>query len=617
MHLLYRIALLGLCIVPVGIWAQFHERPGSSLDNPVDSPHDLSGWSIKHPRIRVVHTEDPEKAGGSSYLQIKDPWLGFQWGRGLFLREFRSRDGVLDPEAGKLTGPILPDGTTRMGSRSHATSCAVCHNHPFGDAGSGMTMAKNGGSGRNTPHMFGAGLVEMIGQQVRATALKTADADGNGWISSSESVGKRLLVSPTASGEVIDFGAFADSDNDGWPDLNPVIHPLFVDAQGKWLATADDLNDPRVAGYLLEVQVFGHGRLRAPRRPPLPTTLRAFAAATFDTHLGMPAYDPTTLNDPDGDGYGEVSNAGALQCVAMAGRDRGRIVKNGISYDDPDRDGFVEEISEGELDMIEWYNLNHPPPGRGEITRSVKRGERLFRKMGCTSCHVSDWKLLRDRRFFDMIVEFNPERLRMEGRLVVKDTGLEPSGDREEKAHVVYGVYSDFRYHEMGAAFAQIQFDGSVVRRWRTTPLWGVGSTAPYGHDGASLTLDEVIRRHGGGAAAARERYEEARPRQREAVLAFLRSLVLYPVTRIPCDINGDGEISDNYKVAGRDTGYERLNPEWLFREPGRIEGEIVGAGGSKIRSDALVNIDQAYGLRLPWLVDKNRNGFPDRRDLD
>ena len=42
--------------------AQLGERPGNSLDNPIDTPRDLSGLSIKNPRVRVVHTTDPQHA---------------------------------------------------------------------------------------------------------------------------------------------------------------------------------------------------------------------------------------------------------------------------------------------------------------------------------------------------------------------------------------------------------------------------------------------------------------------------------------------------------------------------------------------------------------------------
>src|SRR6266704_5563328 len=73
----------------LGVHAQLSERPGNSLDNPVDVPKDLSGLSIKNPRVRVVHTTDPAREGGSMYLQQVDPWLGYHWGRSLTQRNFR------------------------------------------------------------------------------------------------------------------------------------------------------------------------------------------------------------------------------------------------------------------------------------------------------------------------------------------------------------------------------------------------------------------------------------------------------------------------------------------------------------------------------------------------
>src|SRR5262249_10580711 len=93
--------------------AQLGERPGHSLDNPIDTPRDLSGLSIKIPRIRIAPTTDPSKRGGSMYLQQVDPWLGYKWGWSLTQREFRERDGVYG-DAGKLDGLLLPDGATKM-----------------------------------------------------------------------------------------------------------------------------------------------------------------------------------------------------------------------------------------------------------------------------------------------------------------------------------------------------------------------------------------------------------------------------------------------------------------------------------------------------------------------
>src|SRR5438045_7839687 len=108
-----------------------------------------------------------------------------------------------------------------MMSRGHANSCALCHNTPYRDGGAGATIAKNGGEGRNTPHMFGAGLVEMIGMQIRLAALAIADANRDGWISKAEAArAPRCVlanVPPGHPGRVaIDYGSFDDR-GDGTP----------------------------------------------------------------------------------------------------------------------------------------------------------------------------------------------------------------------------------------------------------------------------------------------------------------------------------------------------------------------------------------------------------------
>jgi hypothetical protein len=617
-----------LCDRPEGR-AQLSERPGNSRDD-ADVPRDLSGLSIKTPRVRVVHTADPGQAGGSMYLQQVDPWLGYQWGRDLTQRQFRERDGVYGG-AGKLDGLLLADGKTHMMSRDHTNSCAICHNNPYRDGGAGATIPKNGGQGRNTPHMFGAGLVEMIGMQIRLQALALADANRDGWISLEEARGRRCILAnlpeQVASDRVeIDYGSFEDLDGDGKPDLNPLFSIIYVDGRGKRLAEATDLHSPGVAGYTFEVQCFGFGHLALPRRPPVSTTLRSFIATPFDIHMGLQAFDPTTLNDPNGKGFAQVSNAGCMQCVTAAGKDRGRVRgPTGISLDDPDGDGYCEEISEGDLDVAEWYLLNHPAPARGPITEEVRRGEKLFRQVGCAACHVPDWYLHEanltasdytrrydgDRRFFELQVTYNEKATRLEGRVM----GLaDQKGELwlpRRGAYTVRGIYTDFKYHDLGEDFYQVQFDGSVMREWRTAPLWGVGTTAPYGHDGASLTLHDVIRRHGGEALGAQQAYTALQPTERRLIVVFLESLVLYQTDRLPCDLDGDGKVSEHFMVAGRDTGYERFNPEWLFRVPGQIEGPVT-IRGERIISYALTNVRDAYGLDLTYLRDSDGDGFPD-----
>lgn len=619
--------------------AQQTERPGSSLDNPIDIPRDLGGLSIKNPRSRIVHTTDPAQEGGSMYLQEVDAFLGYQWGRSLFQRNFRGRDGVYGEigDNGKLDGMLLPDGATKMMDRGHTSSCGACHNVPYRDAGAGMTIPKNGGSGRNTPHIFGGGLIEMIGLQMRLQALALADTNRDGWISFEEARGKRCVLANLPGGLTgqrteIDFGSFEDQDGNGYPDLNEIFYPIFVDKDGKRIAFARNLKFPGVAGYTFQVQAFGWGHLYMPFRPPVSTTLRAFSTTPFEIHASLQACDPTTVISPNQDGLSLVSNAGAQQFATEVGKDRGAVKARsprglpGLSKDDPDRDGYCEEISEGDLDLIEWYQLNHPTPARGKITQDVLAGEKLFHKAQCATCHVPDWHLFAanpaardyterfsgDRRFFDLKVVYNDKTERMEGKVV---SLADKKGNRlvpRRKAVTVRGVYSDLKYHDVGEDFYQVQFDGSVVRKWRTPPLWGAGSTAPYGHDGANLDLDSVIRRHGGEALASRKAYLALTENERRQVVCFLQNLVLYQTDQLPCDLNGDGQIAEHFMVQGMDTGIERFNPEWLFRVPGKIEGPITNVKGEPIISHALLNVRQAYGLDLEFLKDTDGDGFPD-----
>jgi hypothetical protein len=625
----------------VGVQAQLSERPGCSIDNPFAVPLDLTGCSIKNPRIRIVHTTDPLLEGGSMYLQEMDPWLGYMWGKSLTQRNFRERDGVYG-DSGKLDGLLLADGATRMMDRGHTNSCAACHNNPYRDAGAGMTIAKNGGQGRNTPHLFGGGLIEMIGLQMRLQALHIADTNRDGWISFEEMKGKRCVIrnlSADVPGEsvAIDFGSFDDEDGDGYPDLNPVFYPVFVDKNGHRLPDARSLKSPGVAGYTIEVQVFGFAHLYVPSEPPVSTTLRSFTTTPFDIHSGLQAHDPTTYTSPKKDALALVSNAGAQQFITAAGKDRGKVraaTKTGlpgISLDDPDRDGYCEEISEGDLDVAEWYLLNHPAPARGRITKDVVTGEKLFHKIDCTSCHVPDWHLFPrnpaakdytvrydgDRRFFDLQAAYNPFTARMEGKLVYLSHKVGNRTVPNREAYTVHGVYSDFKYHDVGPDFYQMQFDGSIIKMWRTTPLWGLGTTAPYGHDGASLDLDCVIRRHGGEAMQSKLAYLKLSEDEQRQVICFLNSLVLYQTDTLPCDVNGDGKIEQHFMVAGMDTGIERFNPEWLFKVPAKIEGQIKNVRGDRITSFAIVNLRHAYGLDLPYLRDTDGDGFPDVIDPD
>lgn len=186
------------------------------------------------------------------------------------------------------------------------------------------------------------------------------------------------------------------------------------------------------------------------------------------------------------------------------------------------------------------------------------------------------------------------------------------------EAFDVRGLFSDLAHHDMGAGFQEIGYDGVINDVWRTPPLWGVGTSFPWGHDGRSLSLEDAILRHGGEGAAAKAAWLGASEQQRADLLDFLRRLQLYDLETLPTDVNGDGNIAPNFVVEGKLTGPERFNAEWLFDDPVQIQGTYVNEDGEISFSWAAINIEQAYKLELQYRDDNDEedgDGWPDEWD--
>ncbi|MDH3402644.1 MAG: hypothetical protein OES32_02050 [Acidobacteriota bacterium] len=621
--------LAGATLLAAPGLAQLGERPGTSVDTSLGFK-DLTGLSIKTPRTRIVHTTQPLPPGGSMYFQVYDPFLAFKMGKDLTQREFRPRDGVFAAGISNFKG-LLSDGETPAIIGNDQVSCGGCHALPYRDAGAGTNFAKKSGLGRNATHFFGSGIQEMLAWQIRQKMMQQIDTNRNNFVDLSELSSEHVYVSPAPrpAAKAIDFGSSGDADGDGQPDLNNIFRVWYVDAGGSVLPGATSLDDPGVGGYNFILEVFGWGE----QRFNLNTTNRVFAWDPLVAHGGLEAHDPTTAYDPDNDGWSQVSNAGCQQSwIGHVPPDPGTELNSvGLSLDDPDGDGSIHEISEGDLDLMEWYMINSPRPAMGEQTAATAEGARVFNALGCAECHVHTWLIEAadpgnpdihkryngDLRFFDLDVRYNDATARLEGSLTPLYT-VDGDGRHfpNRSSFLVRGIGTDFRHHEMGPGFTDQQYDGGLVTAFRTGLLWGNGATGfPWGHDGKSMTLDDVIRRHGGEAQAARDAYVAAPEGRRAALIAYLMSHLLYPTDQVPTDVDGDGAISDHFVVAGEDTGVERFNPEWLFKVPGEIEGLVANPQGVLVRSDALVNVGEAYGLDLEYLLDSDLDGFADVQD--
>jgi Di-haem oxidoreductase, putative peroxidase len=135
-------------------------------------------------------------------------------------------------------------------------------------------------------------------------------------------------------------------------------------------------------------------------------------------------------------------------------------------------------------------------------------------------------------------------------------------------AFEVRNFFSDLKRHDLGAAFYERNFDGTLRTQFMTTPLWGVGSTAPYGHDGRSINLREVILRHGGEAIAARNAFAGLPDIAKIAVFEYLNTLVLFP----PDDTASNLDPGNPNAVGYPQRGHGSIRLPVLFNNPLELE---------------------------------------------
>lgn len=154
-----------------------------------------------------------------------------------------------------------------------------------------------------------------------------------------------------------------------------------------------------------------------------------------------------------------------------------------IDFDDaPD-----PEMSEDELfDIVSWVMLLAAPEAE-ELEGDSLAGSELFTALGCEGCHV---RSLPSQQFGEV------------------------------------PLFSDLLLHDMGKEnYEPIEMVNAGPQEFRTQPLWGVGATGPYLHDGRADTLDQAIRAHGGEGDRSRQAYLALSSTEQEQVLEFLRSL--------------------------------------------------------------------------------------------
>src|SRR2546426_3310966 len=79
--------------------------------------------------------------------------------------------------------------------------------------------------------------------------------------------------------------------------------------------------------------------------------------------------------------------------------------------------------------------------------------------------------------------------------------------------------------HDMGPDLADICLGLATPAEFRTEPLIGLRFVKKFLHDGRATTPEQAIQDHGGEGAGARDRFKALPPPERQALIAFLKSL--------------------------------------------------------------------------------------------
>ena len=465
----------------------------------------------------------------SVYIINHDPFRSIRRGRNLFQRKFTVEQGF-GPRTGDGHGDIAAEGSVGAGL---VDSCAGCHGRPRGAAGFGGDVFTRPDS-RDAPHLFGLGIIEMLAdeitqdlRQIRDRAIARASASN------------RSVVVPLSSKGI---------------------------SYGKIRVNPDGSVDPsRLEGVNEDLRVrpfFAQGGT---------LSIREFVVGALNAEMGLEAFDPDLKKAADG---GQVVTPSGM--VLDGKLDNIEVPPASSVSDDPDLDGVVDEIPVSLIDHMEYYLLNYFKPGIGRETSDSRRGKEIFQAIRCSGCHIPNLVIERDRRVADVETSFDRRRGIFNNLFAVATPIFhevpqpvgppikEPNGQR----FVVRNIYADFKRHDLGPNFWERNFDGTLTKEFMTEPLWGVGSSAPYGHDGRSIDLWSVIMRHGGEAKEERNRFAQLSDERQAQVIAFLLTLVLFPPDDTASNLNPGDPQAPNFPQYG----HGNIALPALFNDPTDLE---------------------------------------------
>jgi hypothetical protein len=418
-------------------------------------------------------------------------------GESLFDARFTSADGVGRPMA---TQAIIPTKRKRpvrnvfaRTSGMDANACSSCHNLPLiGGAGGFVsnvfvsegfqqadfdTTDPQFSNERNTNHLFGSGLVELLAREMSAELARQRTEALNQAKASNASVRIQLVT------KGVDFG-YLTAHPDGIVDTREI----------------DGIDTDLIIKPFTQKGVI--------------TSLRQFTINALNHHHGMQADE--------------------------------RFGARWTGSDDFDEDKHLGEISSGDVSaLVLWQASLAPPTIRDNINNEWKsaaeRGQNQFSQLGCVDCHKPYLPL-------DSLVFNDPGPLDLAGTLRQNEVGEKLNAQydlallewaetlpRDEQGRWLVPLFGDLKRHVI--ADSQVDTLGNELLSQRfvernvfmTSELWGIASTAPYGHRGNLTTLSEVISAHGGEGRQSRDDWMQLSEPDKNDLIAYLKTLVIEP----------------------------------------------------------------------------------------
>ena len=166
-----------------------------------------------------------------------------------------------------------------------------------------------------------------------------------------------------------------------------------------------------------------------------------------------------------------------------------------------------DDLGLADIDHFAQFIRGTMVPPRDETlaaTEAARRGQHLFTRIGCSTCHVQS-------------ITTAPAGTVVDGGMFTVPEAL---GDK------LIHPFSDFLLHDIGTGDGIVQVGPQdTANKLRTAPLWGLRTKARFMHDLRSLSLESAIERHKGEALKVERRFDELSPEEQAALIAFLNSL--------------------------------------------------------------------------------------------